>query len=91
MPHPSCSPLQLELGGKSPVVVFDDADIDAALEWIFFGFAWNAGQICSATTRLIAQKGVHDKLVARLAAVAGKVKAGGPFDEGVEVSERERG
>lgn len=74
----------LELGGKSPAIVFDDADIDAALEWLFFGFAWNAGQICSATTRLIVQKGVADALVARLAAVARKVRIGGPFDEGVE-------
>ena len=74
----------LELGGKSPVIVFNDADIDAAIEWIFFGFAWNCGQICSATTRLIVQKQVADSVVARLVAAANKVKIGGPFDEGVE-------
>ncbi len=74
----------LELGGKSPVIVFDDADLDVAIEWIFFGFAWNCGQICSATSRLLVQKGIADKVVARLKAAAEKVKIGGPFDEGVE-------
>jgi betaine-aldehyde dehydrogenase len=74
----------LELGGKSPAIVFEDADIDAAIEWLFFGFAWNAGQICSATARLLIHESVADKVVARLAAAAGKVKIGGPFEEGVE-------
>jgi betaine-aldehyde dehydrogenase len=75
----------LELGGKSPALVFEDADIEGALEWLFFGFAWNCGQICSATSRLIVHKSVEEKVVARLAAAAGRVKAGGPFDEGVEL------
>jgi betaine-aldehyde dehydrogenase len=74
----------LELGGKSPAIVFSDADLDAALEWIFFGFAWNCGQICSATSRLIIHSSIADSVVARLASVSSKVKAGGPFDEGVE-------
>ena len=74
----------LELGGKSPALVFEDADVEAALEWLFFGFAWNCGQICSATSRLLVHKSVEERVVARLAAAAGRVKAGGPFDEGVE-------
>lgn len=74
----------LELGGKSPAVIFGDADIDAALEWLFFGFAWNCGQICSATARLIVHSSIHDKVVERLVKAAKAVKIGGPFDEGVE-------
>jgi len=70
----------LELGGKSPALVFEDADIDAAVEWLFFGFAWNCGQICSATSRLIIHKSLEEKVVSRLAAAANKVKAGGSFD-----------
>ena len=74
----------LELGGKSPALVFEDADVDAALEWLFFGFAWNCGQICSATSRLLVHTSLEERVVARLAAAAGRVRAGGPFDEGVE-------
>ena len=75
----------LELGGKSPALVFGDADVEAALEWLFFGFAWNCGQICSATSRLLVHKSLEEKVVARLAAAAGRVRAGGPFDAGVEL------
>ena len=75
----------LELGGKSPALVFEDADVEAALEWLFFGFAWNCGQICSATSRLIVHKSLEERVVARLAAAAARVRAGGPFDEGVEL------
>jgi len=75
----------LELGGKSPALVFEDADVEAALEWLFFGFAWNCGQICSATSRLLVHKSLEERVVARLAAAAARVKAGGPFDEGVEL------
>ena len=58
----------LELGGKSPAIVFPDADIEASLEWLFFGFAWNAGQICSATARLLIHESVADEVVSRLVA-----------------------
>ena len=75
----------LELGGKSPAIVFADADLDAALEWLFFGFAWNAGQICSATARILVAEEVAPALTARLVAAARAVKAGGPFDEGSEL------
>jgi betaine-aldehyde dehydrogenase len=75
----------LELGGKSPAIVFDDANIDAAIEWLFFGFAWNAGQICSATARILCAEGVVEEVKARLVAACARVKAGGPFDEGSEL------
>ena len=44
--------LSLELGGKSPIVVFDDADLEQVVEWVMFGIFWNQGQVCSATSRL---------------------------------------
>ena len=75
----------LELGGKSPALVFDDANLDAALEWLFFGFAWNEGQICSATARILCAEGVVEEVKARLAKACGAVAAGGPFDAGSEL------
>ena len=52
-----CRPVTLELGGKSAIVVFDDCDVDQAVEWIVAGISWNAGQMCSATSRLLVQDG----------------------------------
>ena len=75
----------LELGGKSPAIVFGDADLDAALEWLFFGFAWNAGQICSATARILVAEELAPALTARLVAACAAVRPGGPFDEGSEL------
>ncbi|KAJ1385942.1 Aldehyde/histidinol dehydrogenase [Sesbania bispinosa] len=46
-------PVSLELGGKSPIIVFEDVDLDKAAEWTIFGCFWTNGQICSATSRLI--------------------------------------
>ena len=75
----------LELGGKSPAIIFADTNLDAAIEWIFFGFAWNAGQICSATARILCAEEVVEELKMRLLKVCSSVKAGGPFDEGSEL------
>jgi aldehyde dehydrogenase (NAD+)/betaine-aldehyde dehydrogenase len=61
-------PVTLELGGKSPHLVFDDCDIDAALDPIVVGITENAGQNCSAGSRLLVQASVHDELVDRLVA-----------------------
>ncbi len=64
----------LELGGKAPVVVFDDADIDAVVEGIrTFGF-YNAGQDCTAACRIYAGSKIYDKLVADLASAANSLK-----------------
>ncbi|MBS1871124.1 MAG: gamma-aminobutyraldehyde dehydrogenase [Actinobacteria bacterium] len=62
--------VHLELGGKAPVVVFDDADLDVALETIAGTGYYNAGQDCTAATRVLAGAGVHDDVVAGLAAQA---------------------
>ena len=74
----------LELGGKAPVVVFDDADVEAAAEGIAMGGYFNAGQDCTAATRVLAGPGVHDDFVAALAEQARTAaRTGMPDDEDV--------
>ena len=72
--------LHLELGGKAPVVVFDDADIAAAAEGISTAGFFNAGQDCTAATRVLVAEGVYDEFVAALAAAAAGIKTGMPDD-----------
>ena len=72
--------VSLELGGKSPFIVFDDADIEKAVEWILFGIFWNQGQVCSATSRLLVQAGIADRLLERLADEAAKIPIGSGLD-----------
>jgi aminobutyraldehyde dehydrogenase len=77
--------MHMELGGKAPVVIFDDADIDAAVEGIrTFGF-YNAGQDCTAACRIYAQKGIYEKFVAKLAEAVSTIKYGVQDDEGTEL------
>lgn len=71
----------LELGGKSPNIVFDDADIDNAISWANFGIFYNHGQCCCAGSRVLVQEGIHDKFVARFKERAAKNQLGNPFDE----------
>ncbi len=68
--------VSLELGGKSPIVVFDDADIEQTVEWVMFGIFWNQGQVCSATSRMIVEKGIAAKLIDRLSEEARKITIG---------------
>ena len=71
--------VHLELGGKAPVIVFDDADIDRAVEGIGTAGYFNAGQDCTAATRVLVQAGIHDKFVATLTAWAKEnAKTGAP-------------
>ena len=58
--------ISLELGGKSPIIVFDDVDIKEAVEWIMFGCFWTNGQICSATSRHLVHESIAPKLLSRL-------------------------
>jgi acyl-CoA reductase-like NAD-dependent aldehyde dehydrogenase len=69
-----------ELGGKGASLVFDDADIDAAAQGTASTFAFHAGQICTAPTRLIAQRGVYDQVVEKLVRIATVLKVGDPLD-----------
>nr|WP_206324138.1 gamma-aminobutyraldehyde dehydrogenase [Streptomyces sp. HNM0574] len=68
--------VHLELGGKAPCVVFDDADIAAAVEGIRDGGFFNAGQDCTAATRVLVQEGVYEEFVTALAKAAAEVKTG---------------
>jgi betaine-aldehyde dehydrogenase len=88
--------VHLELGGKAPVIVFDDADLEAVVEGVKIGGYFNAGQDCTAATRVLAGPKVHDSFVSDLAAAAGSLKMGDPGDESTELgpvvseSQRER-
>ena len=84
----------LELGGKAPVIVFDDADLGAVVEGVrVFGY-YNAGQDCTAACRIYAAPKIHDKLVADLSAAVSTLKMGTQDEEGVElgplISDRQR-
>ncbi len=74
--------ISLELGGKSPFVVFADSDIDKAVEWIMFGIFWNQGQVCSATSRVLVEAPLYDRLLARLVEEAEKITIGSGLDAG---------
>jgi betaine-aldehyde dehydrogenase len=71
---------QLELGGKAPFVVFDDADLDAAVQGAVAGALINSGQDCTAATRAIVARDLYDDFVAGVAEVMGKVAVGDPHD-----------
>ena len=88
----SVTPVTLELGGKNPAVVFPDADLDAAADWITRAIFTNAGQVCSAADRAIVHEDVHDELVDRLVerAAAYEIGAGHEdLDMGPLVSEQQ--
>ncbi|MCO1367037.1 aldehyde dehydrogenase family protein [Burkholderia multivorans] len=70
----------LELGGKSPNIIFPDADIDKAFETAVATFCGNSGQICSAGTRLFVHESLHDEATERIAKIAATYKVGSPFD-----------
>jgi betaine-aldehyde dehydrogenase len=72
--------VHLELGGKAPFVVFDDADLEAAARGATAGALINGGQDCTAATRLYVHRSVHDRLVARLRELFEAVRVGDPFD-----------
>jgi len=72
-------PLTLELGGKSPIVVFADADLDRAVAAAVNTVAMNAGQVCSATTRLLVEAAAHDEVVRRVVAAVERLQPGVDF------------
>jgi succinate-semialdehyde dehydrogenase/glutarate-semialdehyde dehydrogenase len=77
--------LALELGGNAPFIVFDDADLDSAVEGALASKYRNAGQTCVCANRLYVQDGVYDAFVKKLAAKVKGMKVGNGFDEGVSV------
>lgn len=75
--------LSLELGGKSAFVIFDDSDIEKAVEWIMFGIFWNQGQVCSATSRVLVEESLYPALLKRLAVESQKIIIGPGEQDGV--------
>ncbi|WP_102818398.1 aldehyde dehydrogenase, partial [Burkholderia humptydooensis] len=74
-------PLSLELGGKSPTIVFDDADLDHAVNGVLFGIFSSSGESCIAGSRLFVQRAIYDAFVARLVDAARKLRVGDPASE----------
>jgi succinate-semialdehyde dehydrogenase/glutarate-semialdehyde dehydrogenase len=80
---PTVKKLALELGGNAPFIVFDDADLDAAVEGAMISKYRNAGQTCVCANRLLVQEGVYDTFVGKLSAKVAAMKVGNGFGEGV--------
>ncbi|MBV8634270.1 MAG: NAD-dependent succinate-semialdehyde dehydrogenase, partial [Burkholderiaceae bacterium] len=80
---PTVKKLALELGGHAPFIVFDDADLDAAVDGAVQSKYRNAGQTCVCTNRFYVHESVHDAFVEKLAARASKIKVGNGFEDGV--------
>ena len=87
-------PVTLELGGKSPQLVFDDADLDAALPFLVNAGIQNAGQTCSASSRILVQRGFYEQVVERMAGRYGALKVGpalSDLDVGPLISKKQQG
>ncbi len=77
--------LTLELGGKSPFIVFDDADLDAAVEGVVDAIWFNQGEVCCAGSRLLVQENVHNRFVAKLTARMETLRVGDPLDKAIDI------
>jgi len=77
--------LTLELGGKSPFIVFDDADLDSVVEGVVDAIWFNQGQVCCAGSRLLVQEGVAGRLIGKLRARMEKLRVGSPLDKAVDM------
>lgn len=75
----------MELGGKSPILVFNDADIENAVGGVMLGNFYSAGQVCSNGTRVFVQSGIRDKFIERLVARTKAITLGDPMDEAVQM------
>ena len=80
---PTVKKMSLELGGNAPFIVFDDADIDSAVEGAFASKYRNAGQTCVCSNRIYVQEGVYDEFVKKFAAKVATAKVGNGFEDGV--------
>jgi aldehyde dehydrogenase (NAD+) len=77
--------LTLELGGKSPFIVFDDADLDSVVEGVVDAIWFNQGQVCCAGSRLLVQEGVAARLVSKLRVRMEKLRVGSPLDKAIDM------
>jgi succinate-semialdehyde dehydrogenase/glutarate-semialdehyde dehydrogenase len=82
---PTIKKLSLELGGNAPFIVFDDADLDAAVDGLIAGKFRNGGQTCVSPNRVFVQAGVHDRFVDKLGARIAALKVGPASDEGSQI------
>jgi len=81
----SAKKLSLELGGKSPYIVFDDADLDSAVEGLVDGIWFNQGQVCCAGSRLLVQERVAEKLYDKIRARMSVLRVGSPLDKAIDI------
>lgn len=77
-------PVSLELGGKSPLIIFDDADVDIAVNLAVQGGFYNKGEVCVASSRILVQEGIYDEIANKLADKAKSWVVGDPFDPNVQ-------
>ncbi|MBN8996308.1 MAG: aldehyde dehydrogenase family protein [Rhizobiales bacterium] len=77
--------LTLELGGKSPFIVYDDADLDGAVEGVVDAIWFNQGQVCCAGSRLLVQESIHDRFIAKLKTRLETLRVGHPLDKAIDV------
>src|SRR5207253_11149562 len=77
--------LSLELGGKSPFLVFDDADLDSAVEGLVDGIWFNQGQVCCAGSRLLMQESVAESLITKIRARMETLRVGPPLDKAIDI------
>ncbi len=75
----------LELGGKNPAIIFDDCDMDIALDWGLFAAFANSGQVCSAGSRILIDEKIYDEYAARFIAKSKEIKIGFGLDEGIQM------
>lgn len=77
--------ISLELGGKSPFIVFADSDVEQAVEWAMFGIFWNQGQVCSATSRILVERPLYEDFLQRLVEAAQVIRMGSGLAPGVQL------
>jgi aldehyde dehydrogenase (NAD+) len=77
--------LSLELGGKSPFIIFEDADLDSAVEGLVDGIWFNQGQVCCAGSRLLMQESIAEPLIAKIRDRMGTLRAGPPLDKAIDI------
>src|ERR1700690_4168217 len=77
--------LSLELGGKSPFIIFEDADLDSAVEGLVDGIWFNQGQVCCAGSRLLMQESIAEKLTHKLQARMSTLRVGSPLDKAIDI------
>src|ERR1051325_9296327 len=77
--------ISLELGGKSPFIIFEDADLDSAVEGLVDGIWFNQGQVCCAGSRLLVQEGIAEAFIAKVKTRMGRLRVGSPLDKNTDI------